>query len=87
MIWGEALDAKPDAPMRLHWTVNVDAPPAPSRSAIWKRRKRRWQPALHKSREPRSTVAVLRRAVVRSRSALGSPINDRHQPKQFRLSG
>ena len=25
MIWGEVLDAKTDAPMRLHWTVNAEA--------------------------------------------------------------
>lgn len=26
MIWGEVLDSKPEAPMRLHWTLNLDIP-------------------------------------------------------------
>jgi tetratricopeptide (TPR) repeat protein len=27
MLWGEALDVKPDAPLRLHWTLNSDQQP------------------------------------------------------------
>ena len=27
VIWGEALDDKPDGPMRLHWTLNTDVSP------------------------------------------------------------
>ena len=27
MIWGESLDVKPDAPLRLHWTLNSTASP------------------------------------------------------------
>ena len=35
MIWGEALDVKIDAPMRLHWTINADAGLNKSTEKYW----------------------------------------------------